>query len=83
MRSAKADPENRNLWSETVEITQRTAARIPDLPPKTKLGSFEVVNYQMQNRSVYVYWQQLPKSAQNGPEFGYRVTEVREGGLIR
>lgn len=56
-----------------------TTATIPDSPPRTTLGSFEIVS-RSQHRSVYVYWQQIPTSQKNGPGFNYTVTNVLEKG---
>ena len=61
----------------------RTLSKVPDLCPDTNLGSFEVVANGLQERTVYVYWKQIPRTAQNGPDFRYRITEVFEAGVPR
>ena len=84
MRSAAAnqtDPnEYRKFWSPYVEQTIRTTAAKPKEPPLTSLGSFEVENYDIQRRSVFVYWRQIEDHFRNGPNFKYVITEVVEDG---
>jgi hypothetical protein len=46
------------------------------MPPNMTLGSFEAVSHDIQKRTVYVYWRQIPDYNQNGPNFRYTVTEV-------
>ena len=55
---------------------QRTLADKPEMPPNMTLGSFEAVSHDIQKRTVYVYWRQIPDYNQNGPNFRYSVTEV-------
>jgi hypothetical protein len=37
----------------------------------------------LQERSVYVYWQQIKKNEQFGFDFNYKITEVLEDGRAR
>ena len=55
---------------------QRTLADKPEMPPNMTLGSFEAVSHDIQKRTIYVYWRQIPDYNQNGPNFRYSVTEV-------
>ena len=80
--SLQADPSETRLWSDVVTATARTLPRVPSTPPRVAQGSFEVVGG-MQERRVYLYWQQIPDTARNGPDFSYVVTEVSEAGKIR
>ena len=50
------------------------------MPPKMTLGSFETVSHDIQKRTIYVYWRQIPDFNRNGPNFTYIVTEVMEAG---
>jgi hypothetical protein len=70
------------LWSEPSEILGRPRASVPLRPPRTALGSFEIVGG-LQERSVYVYWQQIKKNEQFGFDFNYKITEVLEDGRAR
>ena len=58
-----------------------TVATVPDSPPLTARGSFEVVHGNLESRRVFAYWQKLPQELHNGPDFTYTVTEVFENGL--
>ncbi len=60
----------------------RTPATIPARPPRTALGSFEIVGG-LEDRSVYVYWQSIGDSERNGPDFSYQITEVMVDGRAR
>ena len=53
-----------------------TKAAIPKNPPKTTLGSFEVISHDLQKRKIYVYWSHIPEKEYNGPNFGYVISEV-------
>lgn len=46
------------------------------------VGSFEIVGG-LQDRTIYVYWQQITKTKRNGEDFRYSVTEVFESGNVR
>lgn len=80
MQSMKADP---HLWSQTVMKESMTMASKPEIPPEVTLSSFEVVNHDWQTRSIFVYWKQIPRWRQNGPDFNYIITEVAEAGRKR
>ncbi|KAJ8936498.1 hypothetical protein NQ314_012362 [Rhamnusium bicolor] len=72
MRSALADDDDESMWSDNATVTARTKSKVPDCPPKTNIGSFEIVN-NGQNRDAYVYWQQLKEEQKNGQNFSYYV----------
>ena len=82
MSSFQANASDSRLWSEVSETKGQPLAALPRRPPRTAAGSFEVVNG-LTDRAVYVYWQQINPSEWNGPDFGYTVTEVLEGGQTR
>lgn len=48
----------------------------PTKAPETNVGSFEILD----DGSVYIYWKKINKSDENGPEFGYSITEVSQNG---
>ena len=73
--------EEESMWSDYANYTVRTLPDVPQNPPKTTPGSFEIVNHQMGKRNVYVYWSQIPDFERNGPNFRYIITNVLEGGL--
>lgn len=52
---------------------------MPELPPKTDIGSFEL----MENngyRDVYLYWQTIPPYLENGDNFRYQILRVDADG---
>ena len=65
-----------NFRSPYVTREARTLADKPEMPPNMTLGSFEAVSHDIQKRTVYVYWRQIPDYNRNGPNFRYSVTEV-------
>jgi len=79
----QANRSDTRLWSDPTVVKARTLSKVPDLCPDTNLGSFEVVANGLQERTVYVYWKQIPRTSQNGPDFRYRITEVFEDGEPR
>lgn len=78
----QADVDEERLWSEFNEITSRTLSKIPERPPKVTQGSFEIVGG-LQDRQIYLYWQNLQKEEENGPDFKYVVTQVKEENLVK
>ena len=83
MQSNDSNITSEDLWSDYAEITGRTLADIPEMPPKITKGSFEVVTHHIEKRNVYVYWRQIEEYYRNGPNFRYIITEVLEDGLQR
>merc|ERR1719228_3139340 len=87
MRSKKTNESllemSDKLWSPYVTKVERTLADKPEMPPKMTMGSFEVVSHDIQKRTIYVYWRQIPDYNRNGPNFRYTVTEVIEAGKLR
>ena len=83
MLSRAANASDPKMWSSYVQANATTKAEIPSDPPQTTLGSFEVVSHELQRRSIYVYWKNLPNKHHNGPHFGYEVTEVLEANSKR
>lgn len=76
MKSGRA-PSDKQFWSLPSNITFKTLPIIPDDPPKTDIGSFQIEKGNLGKRNVYIYWQQIPESKYNGPNFGYNVTLVK------
>ncbi|XP_063994915.1 cytokine receptor isoform X2 [Diachasmimorpha longicaudata] len=77
MKSALAIGEDK--WSDFSDVTFRTAPRLPGLPPRTDIGSFEITENSA-NRDVYLYWQAIPPYLENGDNFRYQVVRVEENG---
>ncbi|XP_018565709.1 cytokine receptor [Anoplophora glabripennis] len=70
MRSSVADQNDESMWSENATRTIRTKSKVPDCPPKTNLGSFQIV-INDNSRNVYIYWQQLKAEQYNGQNLSY------------
>lgn len=49
---------------------------VPDEPPETNVGSFEVVAFgnNLESREAYVYWKQIKEEQKNGPDFRYGIS---------
>nr|XP_050852109.1 uncharacterized protein LOC127064705 [Vespula vulgaris]XP_050852110.1 uncharacterized protein LOC127064705 [Vespula vulgaris] len=77
MKSALAVGEDK--WSKFSDITFRTPARLPALPPRTDIGSFEIAENNI-NRDIYLYWQAIPQYLENGDNFKYQIDYVEESG---
>lgn len=58
-----------DMWSNFSYLTIRLASRIPDEPPKTDIGGFHIDD----NNNIYIYWNKLPESKQNGPNPHYVI----------
>lgn len=52
---------------------------MPKYPPRTDIGSFEVVENN-NSRDVYLYWQVIPAKDENGDDFRYKVEVVDASG---
>ncbi|KAK4871636.1 hypothetical protein RN001_015760 [Aquatica leii] len=78
MRSVAADPDDEFMWSKNSSLTIITRSRLPGRPPVTNIGSFEVVSSgnTLNQREVFIYWQQIPQSLANGPNFTYAVEVI-------
>ncbi|CAH1965200.1 unnamed protein product [Acanthoscelides obtectus] len=72
IRSAEATEER--MWSDNATVTARTESDIPDGPPDSTYGSFEIVSHDL-TRHVYIYWKQIKEEQKNGQNFTY-VVEV-------
>ncbi|EFA12822.1 cytokine receptor [Tribolium castaneum] len=83
LRSAKALPSDESMWSNNASITVWTSSKIPDEPPETNVGSFEVVAFgnSLQNREAYVYWKQIKEEQKNGPDFHYGIAVEGEPAI--
>ncbi|KAL6427265.1 hypothetical protein ACFW04_008687 [Cataglyphis niger] len=77
LKSAKAIGEN--MYSEPSVITFRTLPILPSFPPRTDIGSFEIVENNG-NRDIYLYWQMIPQYLENGDNFKYQINYVEENG---
>ncbi|CAG7785921.1 unnamed protein product [Allacma fusca] len=72
MRSQTAN-RTEDFWSSPASTVARTLERIPDSPPRTDIGSFEVYRTKLEHRDIYVYWEKTQPSYRNGPGFHYEV----------
>ncbi|XP_015122629.1 cytokine receptor [Diachasma alloeum] len=77
MKSAVAIGEDK--WGQFSDVTFRTPPRLPGLPPRTDIGSFEITENSA-NRDVYLYWKSIPPYLENGDNFRYQVAHVEENG---
>ncbi|KAI4504019.1 hypothetical protein M0802_000490 [Mischocyttarus mexicanus] len=66
-------------WSEFSGITFRTPAKLPAIPPRTDIGSFEIAENTLY-RDIYLYWQTIPLHLENGKNFRYQIDYVEENG---
>lgn len=64
------------MWSRNATLIFTSGTRIPDAPPATDVGGFYVDD----NDHVYVYWRELPKHDENGPQFQYVVRGSTQTG---
>jgi hypothetical protein len=64
----------RNNLTESVDLIYLFA--VPDEPPETNVGSFEIVSFgnSLQYREAYIYWRQISEEQKNGPEFSYVIS---------
>ncbi|XP_012229180.2 cytokine receptor [Linepithema humile] len=69
LKSAVASDIN---WGEFASITFRTLSTLPGCPPKTDVGSFHIIEH-IANRDVFLYWQTIPQTEQNGNNFMYLI----------
>ncbi|RZC42750.1 fn3 and/or zf-C2HC 2 domain containing protein, partial [Asbolus verrucosus] len=76
LRSADAIVDDESTWSRHASVTIRTDSKVPDEPPKTIIGGFELLHFgdDLQFGEVYIYWQQIPKKKRNGPDFRYKIS---------
>lgn len=47
---------------------------VPDEPPLTDVGSFEIVAFDDGYREVYIYWKHIKEKQKNGPLFRYGIS---------
>ncbi|CAG9855530.1 unnamed protein product [Phyllotreta striolata] len=65
VKVAKASDDTLSNYS---SVVVKTLSKIPDHPPRTTIGSF-----QLENDEVYVYFQKIPPQRENGEGFRYAV----------
>lgn len=58
------------LWSAYKSVTVRTLSKIPDVPPKTTLGMFQLADGTGTKR---IYWQNILANQENGENFSYFI----------
>ena len=80
MLSGKGNISDPKYWSKVSEISGATLPREPQSAPRTRPGSFEVID-NLKERTVIIYWQKLEEKYHNGPNFGYDITQVKEGEI--
>lgn len=56
-------------------------ASVPNYPPRTDVGSFEITEIDDKNRDVFLYWQRIPQKHENGENFTYEVDYVEKNGV--
>lgn len=66
------------MWSNYSTHVFKTESRIPDRPPRTDIGSFSFTD----SGHVFIYWKELKKSENNGPNFNYIITGANNTKLI-
>ncbi|KAK5639012.1 hypothetical protein RI129_011504 [Pyrocoelia pectoralis] len=78
LRSDAADNDDESMWSANTTVTCYTDSKIPGAPPLTNIGSFEIISSgnTLNQREVFVYWQQIPLQVTNGENFTYYVEAV-------
>ncbi|KAF5285234.1 hypothetical protein FQR65_LT13298 [Abscondita terminalis] len=83
IRSAEAEPDDESMWSKNFSLAIRTDKKVPGRPPKTNIGSFEIVSTgtTLNQREVFIYWQQIPSYIINGPNFTYVVEIVGKNDI--
>ncbi|XP_014481132.1 PREDICTED: uncharacterized protein LOC106747764 isoform X2 [Dinoponera quadriceps] len=80
LKSATAEDVER-MWSKPAVIKFRTMSSAPSFPPRTDIGSFEIVEIDDKSRDVFLYWQRIPQNHQNGENFMYEVDYVEKNGV--
>ena len=83
MQSKESNITDEMYWSEFAVNSSKTLADVPEMPPNTTRGGFEVVTHHIQKRNVFVYWRQIEEYFKNGPNFEYTITEVLKNGAPR
>lgn len=66
------------MWSNYSTHVFKTESRIPDRPPRTDIGSFSFTD----SGHVFIYWKELQKSENNGPNFKYVIVGANNTHLI-
>lgn len=79
----QANATDFKYWSFPSIGKNRTEAKLPERPPPIVPGSFEIVQESLNARKIFVYWQKIGREEENGPDFGYTITEVSENGFPR
>ncbi|XP_055847433.1 cytokine receptor-like isoform X2 [Episyrphus balteatus] len=81
VRTVRADVKDETMWSEASEGYFYTKPKRPDRAPKMIVGSFDIDST---GEKIRLYWEELAKHEENGPDFSYNFTEVRcDGKLIK
>ncbi|KAL3290154.1 hypothetical protein HHI36_023517 [Cryptolaemus montrouzieri] len=74
IRSNVSNPNDESMWSNYTSITVLTASKKPDGPPRTTVGSFEILTYGGNSeRNVRIYWSHIDEERRNGEKFKYEV----------
>lgn len=63
-------PDLDEMWSNFSYHNFKTAARTPDDPPKTDIGSFSITD----GDHVYIFWKELPAPKHNGENIRYNIS---------
>ncbi|KAH8326789.1 hypothetical protein KR059_006700 [Drosophila kikkawai] len=70
---------NNTIWSEPLIYSFATAPAKPRRPPRVTYGSFYVDSSE---EGMRFYWEPLEPHEQNGPQFGYIISEYRINGTL-
>lgn len=63
-------PNQKDMWSPYMSTRVKTLSKAPDRPPNSTFGAF----YIHDDDNLTIYWQQLKKYEENGPEFHYNIS---------
>lgn len=62
--------DQEDLWSPYINTRVKSLSKVPDRPPNSTFGAF----YIHDDDNLTIYWQQLKKYEENGPEFRYIIS---------
>lgn len=79
MKSVEALNNVTDLWSDPASLSFRTSPSQPADAPQTPLGSFYIDGVETYLR---LYWEQIAKHKENGPNFHYVVRELSQSGDV-
>lgn len=66
------------MWSQNTSGTFRTLSKIPDCPPNTTFGGFEILDGRGKR---LIYWQNVHGYQENGDNFTYSIQAVEDPSI--